>query len=136
MFNISLEMMKSCYLQYRRILTFDKNGLNLMIVWSPSTVNPGCAILTYIYIYIYIYISLVSWLTIVNGDPTTLFSIITTPMCWEAHYSFPWIALLTLDPYLMMLSVKQVGIKYHFLCLWYGSTWDWTSVSSDHWWTC
>ena len=29
----------------------------------------------------------------------------------------------------MVLSVKQVGIKYHFLSLWYDSTWDWTPVS-------
>ena len=28
-----------------------------------------------------------------------------------------------------MLSVKQGGIKYHFLSLWYDSTWDWTHVS-------
>ena len=28
-----------------------------------------------------------------------------------------------------MLSVKQGGIKYHFLSLWYDSTWDWTQVS-------
>ena len=28
-----------------------------------------------------------------------------------------------------MLSVKQGGIKYHFLSLWYDSTWDWTLVS-------
>ena len=28
-----------------------------------------------------------------------------------------------------MLSVKQGGIKYHFLNLWYDSTWDWTQVS-------
>ena len=28
-----------------------------------------------------------------------------------------------------MLSVKQGGIKYHFLSLWYDSTWDWTEVS-------
>ena len=28
-----------------------------------------------------------------------------------------------------MVSVKQGGIKYHFLSLWYDSTWDWTSVS-------
>ena len=37
-----------------------------------------------------------------------------------------------------MLSVKQGSIKYHFLSLWYDSTWDWTQVSwaigehSDH----
>ena len=28
-----------------------------------------------------------------------------------------------------MLSVKQGGIKYHFLSLWYDLTWDWTPVS-------
>ena len=28
-----------------------------------------------------------------------------------------------------MLSVKQVGIKYHFLSLWYDATWDWAQVS-------
>ena len=28
-----------------------------------------------------------------------------------------------------MLSVKQGGIKYHFLSLWYDSTWDWTPVN-------
>ena len=28
-----------------------------------------------------------------------------------------------------MLSVKQVVIKYHFLRLWYDSTWDWTPLS-------
>ena len=29
-----------------------------------------------------------------------------------------------------MLSVKQGGIKYHFLTLWYDSTRDWTQVFS------
>ena len=28
-----------------------------------------------------------------------------------------------------MLRIKQRGIKYHFLSLWYDSTWDWTPVS-------
>ena len=28
-----------------------------------------------------------------------------------------------------MMSVKQGGIKYHFLSLWYDATWDWTLVS-------
>ena len=27
-----------------------------------------------------------------------------------------------------MLGVKQGSIKYHFLSLWYKSTWDWTLV--------
>ena len=30
-----------------------------------------------------------------------------------------------------MLSVKQAGIKYHFLCLWYDSIRDSTPVSQD-----
>ena len=28
-----------------------------------------------------------------------------------------------------MMSVKQSGIKYHFLSLWYDTTWYWTLVS-------
>ena len=28
-----------------------------------------------------------------------------------------------------MLSIKQEDIKYHFLSLWYNSTWGWTLVS-------
>ena len=31
--------------------------------------------------------------------------------------------------YLLMLNVKQGGIKYHFLSLWYDVNWDWTTVS-------
>ena len=27
-----------------------------------------------------------------------------------------------------MLSVKQGGMKYNFLSLWYDSTWDWTPI--------
>ena len=37
---------------------------------------------------------------------------------------------------LIMLSIKQGGIKYHFLSLWYDSIWDWTPVSQaigEHW---
>ena len=40
--------------------------------------------------------------------------------------SFPWIAPPTLDQYLVILSVKQGSIKYHFLSLWYDSNWGWT----------
>ena len=56
------------------------------------------------------------------------FSIATAPRC-RGRYSFPGLIYFTLDPYLIMLSVKQGGIKYHFLNLWYDSTWDWTQVS-------
>ena len=38
----------------------------------------------------------------------------------------------TLDMYLILLSVKQGGIKYHFLSLWYDTTWDWTPGLQDH----
>ena len=41
---------------------------------------------------------------------------------------FPELLHFTLDPYLIILSVKQGGIKYHFLSLWYDSIWDWTQV--------
>ena len=51
--------------------------------------------------------------TLVEGDPKASFSIATTPIC-RGRYSFPRIAPLTLDPYLIMLSVKQGGIKYYF----------------------
>ena len=47
----------------------------------------------------------------------------------RALFLFPGLLHFTLDPYLIILSVKQGGIKYHFLSLWYDSTWDWTQVS-------
>ena len=55
--------------------------------------------------------------TVVKGDPKAPFSLAATPRCRKRHYSFPWSAPLTLDPYLIMLSVKQGGISYHFLSL-------------------
>ena len=69
-----------------------------------------------IYIYIYIYISKLAY--IVKGDPNAPFSIATTPRCRGGSYSFFGLLYFTLDPYLIMLSVKQGGIKYHFLSLW------------------
>ena len=53
--------------------------------------------------------------TIVEGDPKAPFSIATTPRCRGGRYSIPWIAPLYLEPYLIMLSVKQGGIKFHYL---------------------
>ena len=49
--------------------------------------------------------------TLVEGDP------------------FPGLLRFTLDQYLIMLSVKQRGIKYHFLSLWYDSNWHGTQLS-------
>ena len=67
--------------------------------------------------------------TIVEGNPKAPFSIATTPRRRGGRYSFPGLLYFTLDPYLIMLSVKQGDIKYYFLSLWYDSTWDWTQVS-------
>ena len=64
-----------------------------------------------------------------KNDLKAPFSIATTQRSWGGYYSFPSIAPLTLDLYLIILCVKQRGIKYHFLNLWYDSTWDWTPVS-------
>ena len=80
---------------------------------------------------VWIYISKVKWATIVEGNPKAPFSIATTPRCRGGRYSLPGLLYFTLDPYLIMLCVKQGGIKYHFLSLWYDSTWDWTQVSRD-----
>ena len=41
-------------------------------------------------------------------------TIATTPKSKEGCYSFPWSLHFTLDAYLIILSVKQGGIKYHF----------------------
>ena len=62
--------------------------------------------------------------TVVEGEPKDPFSIDTTMKCRKGRHSFPWIAPLYLDPYLIMLNVNQSSIKYHFLSLWYDSTWD------------
>ena len=64
----------------------------------------------------------VCWPTIVEGNQKAPFLIATIPMCGKRCNFFPGIAPLTLDPYLIMLSVKQRGIKYNFLSLWYDST--------------
>ena len=70
-----------------------------------------------------------SKLTLVKDDLKVSFSIATTQRCRGGCYSIPLTALLTLDPNFIILSVKQGGIKYHFLSLWYNSTWDWSLVS-------
>ena len=46
----------------------------------------------------------------------------------EGATLYPGLLNFSLDPYLIMLSVKQGSIKYHFLSLWYDSTWDWAQV--------
>ena len=73
------------------------------------------------------YMCLCKLATAVKGDSKAPFSIVTTPRFRGGSY--PRLLHFTLDMYLKMLSVKQRGIKYHFLSLWYDSTWDWTSIS-------
>ena len=63
----------------------------------------------------------------IEGDPKDLFSIATTPKC--SAIPFSKLLHFTLDSYLIMLSIKQDGNKYHFLNLWYDSTGDWALVS-------
>ena len=58
------------------------------------------------------------------GDAKVPFSIAPIPRCRGELYAFPRISPLTLYRYLIMLCVKQGCIKYHFLSLWYVSTWD------------
>ena len=70
-------------------------------------------------------VSKVKWTTLIESDPKAPFSIATTMKCRGGHYSFPGLLHFTFDPYLIILSVKQGGIKYHFFSsLWYDSTWD------------
>ena len=47
----------------------------------------------------------------------------------EGTTPFPELHHFTLDAYLILVGVNQLGIKYHFLSLWYDATWDWTPVS-------
>ena len=44
----------------------------------------------------------------------------------EGATSFPGLLHFSLDPYPIILSIKQGGIKHHFLSLWNDSTWYWT----------
>ena len=64
--------------------------------------------------------------TVVKGDTKAPFTMATTPRVWVGAIPFLQLLPFTLDPYL--ISVKQGGINYYFLSLWYDSTWDWTLV--------
>ena len=54
--------------------------------------------------------------TVVEGDPKASFSLATTPMC---NGGCSGLLHLTVDPYLIILRVKQGGIKDHLLSLCY-----------------
>ena len=53
-------------------------------------------------------------MTFVEGDMKAPFSIATRPRCREGDTPFPGFFHFTLDPFLIMLSVKQGRTKYHF----------------------
>ena len=53
------------------------------------------------------------WVTLVEGDPKAT-TIATTQRCRGGATHFPGLLHFTLDPDLIMLSVKQERIKYHF----------------------
>ena len=57
--------------------------------------------------------------TVDKDGPKAPFSVVSTTRCWARHYLFPWIAPIYTwsDPYLIMQSVKQAGIKCHFKSL-------------------
>ena len=67
----------------------------------------------------YIYIK-VKFATVAEGDPKANITLTILTKCSGGRYSFPWVAQL----YLLILSVKGSGIKYHFLCLWYDAILD------------
>ena len=56
----------------------------------------------------------VNLVTTVEGDQKAPFAIATTPRCRGGATPFPGLLYFTLDTYLILLSVKQGGIKYHF----------------------
>ena len=63
------------------------------------------------------------------------FSIATTPRCRDGAIHFPGLSHFTLDTNLIMQSVKQGRIKYHFL-----KSLVWLDLGlnaglPDHWWT-
>ena len=62
--------------------------------------------------------------TVVEGDPKAPFRLLLHQGVGEGATPFPGLLHFTLDPYLIMLSIKQEGIKYHFLIIWYDSTRD------------
>ena len=63
---------------------------------------------------LYYFLNKSKLVTVVEGDPKAPFSIATTLRCKGGRYSFPGLLHFTLDTYLIMLSVKQGGVKYHF----------------------
>ena len=58
--------------------------------------------------------SKVNLAAVVESDPKAPFSIAAILDVGKGAPSFPGLLHFTLDPNLIMLSIKQGGIKYHF----------------------
>ena len=88
-----------------------------------------------LYIYIYIYKVKVKLATVVEGDPKAPFSLATIRGVREDTTPFPGLLYFTLDTYLIMLNVKQGGIKHHFFesLVWFNLGLNPSLL--DHWWT-
>ena len=54
---------------------------------------------------------------VVQGNLKATFSIATTPKRRGGATPFPGLFHFTLDPYLIMMSINQGDIKYHFISL-------------------
>ena len=114
-YNFWMSWDQNCELVYHKfsrttlIRFWIQSFLSLKVFAPPRLKNPAIIRKKIGYNNIYIPIYIVSWLTVVEA----LFSVAITPRCRRGRYSFPWIAPLTLDIYLIMLSVKQWCIKYH-----------------------
>ena len=109
---------KMCFKQEGAISTLSSKTLKLFDQFMYLSSNISSTEI-YIYIYIYIYIKLA------NGSQGRsegfLFNTYHTEMQGRALF---WIAPLTLDPYIIMLGVRQRGINYHFLSLLHDLTCD------------
>ena len=57
---------------------------------------------------------LVKLATVIKGDQKAPFSVTTRRGVREGATPFPGLLHFTLDTYLILQSVKQGGIKYHF----------------------
>ena len=94
----------------------------------PGELLPKClAMLNNKQFYLSIYLSIIKLATVGLRNPEAPFPLAAIPRREGGCYPFSWIAPLSLVVYLIMLSVKQGGIKYQFFSLWYHWTWDWTS---------
>ena len=69
-----------------------------------------------------VFTCIVKVVIVVEGEPKAPFSILLHRGVGEGATPFPGLLHSTLDPYLIMLSVKQGCLRYHFLSLWYDST--------------